>query len=585
MAHVVRFDCYEADLDAGQLRRRGIKVRLPTQSFQVLASLLEHPGEVVTRDILQNLLWNGEVFVDFESNLNTVIARLREALADSASHPRFIETLPKHGYRFIGTVSETQVAAPRAFQVRPRLLVLPFANLTGDPGREYFSDAMTDEIITGLAGLGPDRLAVIARGTSLYYKGNTKDLESIRHELNVDYFIEGGVLRAGDELSMNIQLIQASDMTHLFARKYEGARRNLFGMQDCIAHEIAAHLPALAGRERSPVTAAVRGPVMAVERLAAYDEYVQGKQQLVLGNVSRDRFVEAKQHLEKAVALDPEYAPAHDALAEACWYLGYFGFVSPRKAFAAGIVHALRALEIDHLRAETHALLGQFHKIAEYNWSEVHREMSLAQRLNPYSPEVKTRYAVSELMPHGQLEEAMAELERAIEYDPLSLLPRSWLGIVLILSRQFERGLREGQKLLEIDAASPTAYFVLGVCQRYVGNYKEALDSQRKAVAFSGGSAIMLGWLGLTLAGSGEIAEANTILDRLHEMQMKSYVPPSSFAWIHIGLNDYDTAFKSLDRAVEECDQMMMPIKSYGFFDPIRSDPRFAALLRKMNLA
>ena len=185
---VIRFDCYEADLGSGELRKRGIRIRLREQSFQVLAALLEHPGQVVTREELRRRLWRDEVFVDFENNLNAVVAHLREVLNDSAEHPRFIETLPKRGYRFIADVYEPSPAEPRAS--RARLVVLPFVNLSGDPGQEYFSDAMTDEIITVLASLAPEQLAVIARTTAMRYKGSHKDVDRIGRELNVE--LRGG---------------------------------------------------------------------------------------------------------------------------------------------------------------------------------------------------------------------------------------------------------------------------------------------------------------------------------------------------------------------------------------------------------
>ena len=509
---------------------------------------------------------------------------MREVLGDSAEHPHLIETLPRRGYRFIGKASEEhppdKESAPRI-----RLLVLPFINLTGDSAQEYFSNGMTDEIITALANLAPDRLAVIARSTSMHYKRTRKDLVTIRRELNVDYFVEGGIRRAGNELAVNVQLIRASDLIHLFARKYEGETRYLFDFQDRIAQAIAEHVPVLAENVRSGTMGTIRGPITSIEHLAAYNEYIQARQQMILNDWSPDELLNARQHLEKAIALDPSFALAHDAFAEFHWYLGYLGWVSPRQAFSKGIVHALKALEIDNTRAETHALLGQFHKVVEYNWAEVHKEMSLALEINRNSPIVKMRYAVSELMPQGRLEEGIAELERALEFDPLSAALRVWLGILLVLSRQYDRGIEQGRKILEINPASSLAYFVLSLCHRYFKDFDEALRSQRKAVELSGGSAMMLGWLGLTLAGSGQIAESKSLLQRLHQMAEKQYVPPTSFASIHLGLREIDTAFEWLDRAVDECDQLMMPIKTYAFFDPIRSDPRFASLLHKMNLA
>jgi tetratricopeptide (TPR) repeat protein len=244
----------------------------------------------------------------------------------------------------------------------------------------------------------------------------------------------------------------------------------------------------------------------------------------------------------------------------------------------------LRAIEIDNTRGETHALLGQFHKTIEYNWTEVEREMALALRLAPASPTVRVRYALSGLMPHGRLEEAVAELERALELDPLSFIARFWLGIMLLLSRRYDRAIEEQRKLLELDPSNWGAYFVTSGCYRYQGRFDEAVAAQRRAVELSGGSAHNLGWLGMALAEAGQTAEAREVLRRLHTTAATAYVPPTSYAWVHLGLGETDAAFPWLDRAVEECDQRMMPIKTYRFLDPIRSDPRFLRLLRRMNL-
>jgi len=245
----------------------------------------------------------------------------------------------------------------------------------------------------------------------------------------------------------------------------------------------------------------------------------------------------------------------------------------------------LRALEIDNASAETHALLGQFHKTVEYNWPEVYREMKLARQLAPDSPLVKLRYAVSWLMPQGYLKEAVAEVESALQTDPLSVYGRNWLAILLVLSHQPDRTLDAARRLLEIDPDSYIAYLSMGSAYRERGDFEKSIAAYRTGMEASAGSPAMIGWLGLALGVSGNQAEARSLLERLHNRAAQGYVPPTSFAWIHLGLGEIDTGFEWLDRAVILRDQYMMPIKSYSFFDPIRNDPRFLALLRKMNLA
>lgn len=583
-AAIVRFGEYEADLPAGHLRRRGARVRLRAQAFDVLALLLEHAGQVVTRDELRHRLWRDDVFVDFDNSLNSAVARLREALHDSAERPRFIETLPKHGYRFIAPIVEA-VQAPEQVAATARMVVLPFTNLSGDPAQEYFSDAVTDEITTELARLSPTDLAVIARTTAMRYKATHKDVARIGRELAVDYIVEGAVRRVDGRVMVNVQLIRVAYQTHVWAKRYDAELEDLFGLQNEIARELAARTsitplpddlvvaaPALGSTVKPPTT-----------DLAAYNEYIQARS--LMNRVTAESLAKAREHLERAIQRDPEFALAYDALAEVYWYVGYFGFAPPGETFSTGVLFAVRALELDSTLAETHALLGQYHKQLEFNWPEVEREMALALTLNPFSPLVRIRYAGNLLMPLGRVEEAVQELERALELDPLSTAAHTWLTVTLMLARHYERAQDEARLLLELEPASYWGYVILGGVYREQKSFEAAIEVQRKAVDLSGGSAVMLGWLGLVLGQCGNAAEARALLEQLRRMAATTYVPPTAFAWIHLGLGDVDSAFEWLDRAIDARDQLMMPIKSYPIFDPIRPDPRFTGLLRKMNLA
>ncbi len=579
---LVRFDCYEVDLRARQLSKRGTRINLRDQPFQVLVALLEHPGEVVTRDDLRRQLWPKGMFVDFDNNLNTAVARLREALCDSADHPRFIETLSKRGYRFISELHSAPSPSADAAGRRAKLLVLPFTNLSGNSGEEYFSDALTDEAITAIAGLSPQHLGVIARTTAMHYKGSRKDVERIGRELDVDYVVEGGVRRADDRIMLNVQLIQVRDQTHLFARRYDAELRNIFELQNSIAQDIATHIPNLASKLPPDIRSVSGGSRKPTANLVAYNEYLQGR--LEMTKATADSLATARHHLERAIAADPEFGLAYDAIAETYWYLGYLGFLAPRQAASAGIVHALRAIEIDPSRAKTHALLGEFHRMGEYNWEEVEREMAIARRLDRNSPVVRMRYALAWLMPRNRMEEAAAELEALLELDPLSLVGRFWLSIALSLAHHCEQAIEEGRKLVAVDPRYYLGYFAMGVSYRSQGKFADAVAFHRKAVELAGGSAGTQGWLGLSLGLAGQTKEARQVLRRLHELATKGYVPPASFAWVHLGLGEIDATFEWLNRAVEVCDQFLMQIKSYPFLDPIRSDPRFSALLHKMKL-
>ncbi len=580
MPHVVQFDCYEADLDSGELRKRGVRVGLREQSFQVLASLLEHPGHLITREELRRRLWCDEVFVDFDKNLNTAVARLRQALSDSADHPRFIETLPKRGYRFIGSAHPLPCAAAEETARRPRLIVLPFVNLSGDVTEEYFSDAMTDEIITALASVVPEHLAVIARTTAMQYKRRDKDVARIGRELNVDYVVEGGVRRSGDRVGINIQLIQTGDQTHLFARKYDTTLNDIFCVHDSIAQEVAT---CVAGKVHP--AGAVAGCVRRkpTDDPVAYNLYLQGRYHM--RQATPDGIATAKQYFEQALARDQLFALAYHALAEMQWWTGFQGFVRPKDAFSAGVFAALRTIEIDPTLAQAHALLGSYRKELDYNWPEVHREMSLALELDPDSTDVIFWYAGSDLMAQGHIQESIAELQRALELDPLSVLVRSsGLALVLYLGRLYEKAMEQVRLAMEIDPAYFFNFVWAGMIRCEEGAFDEAITVLRKAAQLSGDAPFALGWLGMALARSGDVAAAHKVLDQLHAMATQAYVLPTSFAWIHLGLGEIDQAYTWLGRAIDDRDPIIIPIKTYPFLDPLRNDSRFQYLLRKMNL-
>jgi len=590
--NVVRFDCFEVDLSAGRLLKRGVRLRLREQSLQLLAALLEHPGQVVTREHLRRLLWQDNIFVNFDNNLNAVVAHLREVLNDSADHPRFIETLPKRGYRFIADVHAPSSAAAEPRRRRARLVVLPFANLGDDPAQEHLGDAMTDEVITELASLAPERLAVIARTTAMHYKGSRKDVARIARELGVDYVVEGAFRQSAEQVVVNVQLIQTSDQAHLFAKRYEAELGDIFHMHNSIALDIATHIgdPGVDEEVRGRLTW-VHSRRRPTENLAAYNEYIQGR----YTRVTPEAMAGAKQHFEEAIARDPEFALAHMALADLYTWLAYTGYVRPKDAYAIGVTHARRAVEIDDALAEAHAVLAEYHKQLDYDWPAAEQEMARALELNPVSPYVRFCHAIAILIPHNRMDEAVAELECALESDPLASGTRYWLGAVRLLARDYDGGLDEARALLELDPAScwPPLLTGLAYRQKYFEESQhgrlrpdfaeKAIASHRRAVELVPGAPHFLAWLGFALGVCGRRDEARGVLEQL--CRSEHYILPSTFGHMHLGLGEVDAAFEWFDRAVEERDQNMTFILSYPHFDAIRDDPRFAALVRKMKLA
>jgi len=589
-SRIVRFDCFEADLQSGELRKRGIRIGLRHQSFEILAALLQHPGEVITREDLQQLLWHGKVFVDFDANLNAAVGHLREALNDSAEHPRFIQTLPRRGYRFLAEVQAQP--EPQRNAARVRLVVLPFVNLS-ESVQNYFSDAMTDEIITALASLVPEHVAVIARTTAMRYKGTHKDVGRIGRELGASYVVEGGIRRDSDHASVNVQVIQTNDQAHVFARRYEAAKHEIFRLHGSIAKDIAIHLnlPGIA-EEVHRTSAWLAGRRQATNNIAAYNEYIQGR--YLAERLIPEEMAKAKQHFEEAIRSDPEFALAHMALADLYSWLGYKGYMRPKDAYAIGVTYALRAVELDNTLAEAHAVLASYHKQLDYNWHAAQHSMTKALELNPRSSFVRFSNAMVILMPHNRIEEAVAELRGALESDPLDTGIRCWLGIMLLLGRDYDAGIGEASYMRELEPNSCWPPFIEGIAyrQKYYEESlrgriradfaEKAIAGHRRAVELAPGAEHLLAWLGFALGVCGRKAEARRILKQFQRSER--YILPTNFAHVYLGLGEIDATFEWLDRAVEERDQNMMPILSYAHFDPLRSDPRFDRLLRKMKL-
>jgi tetratricopeptide (TPR) repeat protein len=294
--------------------------------------------------------------------------------------------------------------------------------------------------------------------------------------------------------------------------------------------------------------------------------------------------IEARKCFEEAIARDAQFALAYDALGEAYFWTGFFGYIPPKEAFSAGLWAALRALEIDNTLAETHGLLGQFRQQLDYNWPEVQRELNRAMELNPSSPLVRFRYAGSGLLPQGRLTEGITHLEYALQLDPLSLLLRCWVSVFFWLAHEYDRALAAARFLVGLAPDYYLPQMMIGHICRDMGKLQEAITAQRLAVEWSGGAPQMLGWLGFSLALEGNTSEARSLLNRIHSLADQTYVSPTSFAVIHLGLGEIDETFLWMEQAIEDRDPIMIPIKSYPFLDPLRADPRFTGLLRKMNL-
>jgi serine/threonine-protein kinase len=416
----------------------------------------------------------------------------------------------------------------------------------------------------------------------MHYKGSRKDVARISRELGADYIVEGALHRTEEQITVNVQLIQTSDQVHLFARRYRAELRDIFRMQDSIAQDIGKQIPSIAGTLRGE-----RATRKVTENLAAYNEYIKGRYEM--WKWTPEGVERAKRHFEAALAQDPNFALACDALANLYGYLGLWGFLPPDEAEPYRWFYGMRAFELDPTLAEPrthvayHPQKCHYQDAYSYNWVEAERDMANARDMNPNSPIVRVRHATV-LGVLGKIEQAIAELECALELDPLSLEVHCWLVLELFFGRQYERGLKQAQQLVELESEHHLAQMMLGLIYLGAQRFEESEQAFRRAVRLSDEFPLMMGWLGLALGMGGHIAEARMLLERLREIASHRFVLPTSFAWLHLGLGDIDEAFIWMERAVYRNDEWVHPLKTYPFLDPLRADPRFHALMRKINL-
>jgi len=562
----IRFGSFEVDLRAGELRKHGAKIRLQEQPFQILVMLLEHPGEVVTREELRNKLWPADTFVDFDHGLNKAINKLREALGDSADSPRFIETLAKRGYRFVESpaISSDRIES---------LAVLPLDNLSRDPEQEYFADGLTEALITSLAKIGA--LRVISRTTAMRFKKTDKSLPQIARELNVDAIVEGTVLRSGDRVRISAQLIHASTDTHLWADNYDRDLRDILALHSEVAQAIARQVQV----KLTPQEQAQFAQVSPVNP-EAYETYLKGR--FHWNRRGSVEMLEAMQCFQQAIAKDPVYAPAHAGLADSLASLGAWSFVPPGESLGKAKGLALRALEIEPSLGEAHTSLAWINAWYERDFAIAERGFERSVELNPRYPTAHYFFGFF-LALMGRYEEAYTELQRALRLDPLSSVMHWGLGMVFWCSRRYDQAIEEAERSLELDPAFVGAHALHGWAYPDKSRHDLAISSLRKAVELSQGASQWVGSLGEAYAKAGHRDEAREILLRLNDLSKQRYVTPYIVARIHAALGEHDNAFHCLETAYKTRAAWMMFLKTDPHFDALRPDPRFQDLMRRMN--
>jgi TolB-like protein/DNA-binding winged helix-turn-helix (wHTH) protein/Tfp pilus assembly protein PilF len=623
----VRFGAFEADLRTGELRKNGVKIKLHHQPFQVLSILLEHPGEVVTREELQRRLWPADTFVDFDNGLNTAVKKLREALNESAESPRYVETLPRRGYRFIARVSnvstsdaepakevsvlavaadppaerEREMANPssrvhsrsmlwaiasgavallvllvwlntgdwrhrlwgRATPIQIRAIaVLPLDNL-GDPGQEYFADGMTDALITNLAQISS--LKVRSRTSVMRYKGTHKPLQVIAKELNVDGIVEGTVMRSGERVRVDAQLIESSTDRHFWAKPYERNLSDVIALQNELAQAITNEIQVkLTPEEQARLLR--REPVDP----KTYDLYVKG---LYFSNkFEKASILRGIDYYQQAIQRDPKYAPAYAGMARA--YADNIILSHEDQCLKLRAI-AEKALQLDGGLAEAHAALADRLFLCDWDWAGAEKEYQRAITLNPSAPGFHAKY--------GQLLKALgrqnwvAETKRALELNPVAFASggAEWY----LDSGEYDKFIERQRQRMELNPSFPQPYVFLGRVYTLKGMYAEAIVNLKKAVDLSEREPGSLSALGYTYGFFGKRKEASKILYQL----TRSNAGPADVALVYVGLGEKDRAFDVLQKGLADHSIVPTTLRRVEW-NSIRSDTRWAELLGRMDL-
>jgi TolB-like protein/DNA-binding winged helix-turn-helix (wHTH) protein/Tfp pilus assembly protein PilF len=619
-------------LRSGELRKHSVRLKLQDQPFQVLALLLEHAGDVVTREELRQRLWPADTFVDFDTGLNSAVRKLRDVLADSADQPRYIETIPRRGYRFIAplvdpspaTVPSSEpethkiassqpassvVPAAESFSfTRLRLLfgaavllllfvavflvyrntgtggarrpaikslaVLPLKNLSGDASQEYLADGMTEALIGRLSEI--HNIRVVSRTSVTRFKDTHLSVPEIARTLQVDAIVEGSVIRDGDRIRVHAQLIRAATDEHFWSEAYDRDLRDVLSLQSDVAQSIARKVEVtISGEEHARLSAA-----RTVDP-EAYEAYLKGR--YYWNKRTADSMPKAALYFEQAITKDPGFGAAYSGLADCNSGLAWHGFMSPAEVLPKAYAAAQKAVEIDPQSAEAHASLALVleHK---WDWAGAQFEFKRALDLNPQYANAHHWYG-DYLSIQGRHDEALVEAKRALEFDPLNLMIGTWVGLRYYLARRYDGAIEQSRNTVELDSNFAAAHLILGQSYVQQGKHKEGLDELQKAASLSGDSPLYIAQVGVSLALAGEKKEALRVIRELQDTSGKRYVSPYGVAQIYATLNDKEQTYKWLEVAYLDRAVWMSYLAVDPLFDSIRSEARFRDFLRRVGLS
>ena len=638
-----RFGAFELRTQTRELYKHGVRLKLRPQAYQVLAVLLEHAGECVTREELQKRVWPSDTFVDFENGVNTAIKQLRASLSDSATEPRYIETLPRLGYRIIvpvefesgsavertteareesgGAMALGEAAAPpparlassrkslwfsvaavsvlaiaglvaylewpraRLTPQRPApaarimVAVLPFENLTGDESQDYFSDGLTEEMIAQLGRLDPNEFGVIGRTSVMHYQHSSEKADQIGSELGVQYVLEGSVRRDSQTVRIDAELIEVGGQRQLWAQQYDRELTNLLVLQAEIAQEISYSIQRTLGSpERSEP---IRTPALTPQSYQAYDLCLKGlyfwNKRTVPG------FQQAIVYFQQAIAKDPNYAPAYAGLANSYALMPGYTLAPAARYMPKAREAAVRALEIDDELPEAHVALALILENYDWDWNTAEKEYRRAIALNPNYATAHQWYAEF-LTWQGRFDEALRESESARRLDPLSLIIATDRAAIFYFSRQYDRAIEQFQSVRDMDPGFARVHMVIDAYVQQ-GRFTEALADLEEWRRAAGDGTYPNSRLVYLYGRMGQRDKARAELRKLEAMNGTQSLDPVPMALAYVGVGDNGAALSSLEKAYAGRSNLLTTLKVEPAYDPLRDDPRFQELLRRVGLA
>lgn len=619
----IRFgESFELDVSGQQLRRYGQPVRLERIPLGILILLVQKRSEVVAREEIVANIWGAGTYLDTDNAINGAIRKIRQVLKDNPEEPKYIQTVTNKGYRFIADVQArgpagtpvvmeladkekekkpirsrvviavvlavAAIAAAiywgasnfgrrsRTPQGKYMMAVLPFDNLTGDPSQDYFSDGLTEEMISHLGNLDPAHLGVIARTSVMQYKNNKDGLRRVGRELGVDYVLEGSVRRESGKVRITAQLILMKDQTHIWAKEYDRDVTSLLKLEDELANEVAQEITLTLSKDRGLIQ---EPKTMSQAEYAAYDSYLRGR--YFWNKRTVEGFRQAIQSFEEAIAKRPDYARAYAGLADTYALLSGFDVAPKTETFPKARQAAAKALELDESLAEAHASMALIAQNDEWDWRKAEMEYKRAVELDPNYATARHWYAEF-LTLQGRFPEALEEIERARQLDPRSLIIASDRGAILYCARRYKESIEQLKAVLAMEPNFPRAHIIVFA---YV---QQGLtdDALRDVTEWQKNHDGPFAWMLFTYV-HGRAGHKNEAMKYLHKIEAERsahYVDSSKMFLAYLGLGDKEQALHWCEKAVAERSTLMVWLKVDPAYDPLRSDPRFQALLKKVGI-